>query len=228
MNALSADAHSAAAPRLAPRLAPPPTTKFCRRKTRTPETLRPLALPCEDLAVQSAVASSGYRPAVLRLAPATCPSASPFRSTFDSRLRSTLRLCLAELNLRLSPAINPPELPPTSLRLASASSLPSLHHRTNPLHLQHGPPINLRLASPTDPPALPSNSTSDSHRSLYPSAAPSNRPPTCVGLRPFSAAIIDSTFGSRLRLHLQPGPPIDPELSFPIDLPAWPSNSTSD
>jgi len=43
---------------------------------------------------ESAVASSGYRPANLRFAPATNPSASPSESTFDLRRRSTLWLAL--------------------------------------------------------------------------------------------------------------------------------------
>ncbi len=98
------------------------------------------------------------------------------RSISGLRLRPTLRPSLPD-DLRLAPPIDPPA-PPLD-RPATCAACRSFGHalrRTSSLRLRSifrlDLPADLQLAPSFDLPALPLNLTSDSHRSLHPTAPP--------------------------------------------------------
>jgi hypothetical protein len=111
----------------------------------------------------------------LRLSSASDPRPA-FLSTSGLRLRPTLRPNLPD-DLQLAPPIDPPA-PPLD-RPATCAACRSFGHalrRTSSLRLRSifrlDLPADLQLAPSFDLPALPLNLTSDSHRSLHPTAPP--------------------------------------------------------
>ena len=111
----------------------------------------------------------------LRLSSASDPRPA-FLPISGLRLRPTLRPNLPD-DLRLAPPIDPPA-PPFD-RPATCAACRSFGHalrRTSSLRLRSifrlDLPADLQLAPSFDLPALPLNLTSDSHRSLHPTAPP--------------------------------------------------------
>jgi len=129
------------------------------------------------------VASSGYRSAIFRFAPATCRSASP----------SDLLRLAPPADLRLCLPTQPPTLIGCQILWPAFRSVSSL--RLQPI-LQPSFPANLQLASPTDFPAPPSNrpATVATCRS---SGLPSDSSPACAFAESSSSAF---PFTSGLRL----------------------------
>jgi len=115
-----------------------------------------------------------------------------FQPIFNLRLRLTFRLRLP-IDLRPSPPVDLPACLPTHLQLALSANLPAQPSRSRPacafgqrsssafkpnLRLSSAavfawrcPLVDMRPSPLIYLPALPANATSDSHRSLYPSAA---------------------------------------------------------
>jgi hypothetical protein len=176
-------------------------------------------------------------------------SSSPaFQPTFDSRLRPTFRLRLPT-NLRPSPHADLPACPPTNLQLAPSANLPAQLSRPRPAFAfcqRSGSAFkpNLRLSSAAafawrcplvymrpspliNRPALPATTTSDSHRSLYPSGCL----PAYLRLAPpinLPTSPADPTFDSSVAVPLRRCLPAYLRLAPPINLPAQPVDPTSD
>ena len=139
-------------------------------KTKTPETLRSLALHNDDLVVQPSVQS-------LAVPSHQSPAFAGYRSfsgasRINFRTASVLNLpaVLLELSLRLSPVFDPLLLPSISFRLPSA--------------------LNLRAVPPKSPPGLRLVLISSVPVDLVPACAvsrpsglPPSLPPACAGLR---------------------------------------------
>jgi len=168
----------------------------------------------------------------LRLSSDIASSSSALRSTFDLRRRSTLRPALWNSTsgfhrLSTSPA-HPSDRPSTCV--ADRPSGPAFELKLRLSSLTGSP---AHLASTSDSRRRPTSGAaifepiSDSYRLSRPPAQPSDRPSTCVADQP--SGLPCGTQPPALTGCCISGfrPPINPRLSSPIDLPASPSNSTS-
>jgi len=151
----------------------------------------------------------------LQLAPSTNLRGPTFRSTFDLRLRSTFRLRLC-IDLRLAPPADPPACLPTNLQLAPSIDLPAQPFRSTYLTCVSWSTFRFRLR----------NLTSESHRLLHPQAA---FEPICDLRRlPVLQLAFAPISGLRLRSTLRLYFPASLQLAPAANLPASPSDPTSD
>jgi len=130
---------------------------------------------CIDLRLAPPADPRACLPTDLQLAPSNQSSSSAFQPTYLTCVSwSTFRLCLKP-NLRLSSAVASSGCLPTDLRLAPPTDLPAPPPRRPQTFawdrlFGFRLPFGLRLSPAANLPASPSNTTSDSHRLLHPSA----------------------------------------------------------